>query len=136
MLALTKSGYKEIGKRPKIEKPDNVSNEHFFWQQKLYRLFRDKECLTWIEKSLNGKRADVFAIIKDKKNAFEIEMTPNNAVSNVVVDLEAGFDKVISCCKNSVVLREVKKRLSAYKDYERIKDKVEVRLLADFNFQD
>jgi len=131
MLTLTGSGMRLINKRPKVRKPENVSHEHWWWQQVIYENYRRHDITTEIEKSLNGKRADVGIIWNGKEIAIEVELTPGNALSNIVEDLNAGFYKVASYCKDNSVLKAVKKRFQAYKDYEDIKNSVEIRLLSD-----
>lgn len=134
LLALTDAGCKAINKSMRVRKPNNVSHEHWWWQRKAFQFYKDKGFQAEIEKAINGKRVDV-GISKDGKNiALEIELTPKNALSNVACDIQAGFDFVLSCCRNSNVHREVKKRLLSYKDYETIKDRVEIKILTDSSF--
>ena len=130
MMQLSDAGYKIIGKRPE-KVPENVSDEHWFWQKAINRNYESMKSEAVIEKSLNGKRADVGIVWNGCEVAIEVELTPKNALSNIVRDLEAGFHKVCSCCKNPALMRRVREQLRAYKGYEEIKDRVELNLLSE-----
>jgi hypothetical protein len=130
LLALTGKGYKAIGKRP-VLKPDNISWEHWWWQRAICDYFNRHGAKADIEKSKNGKRADIGLIMSGSEIAVEVELSPKNAISNITADLEAGFGKVICCCKNSMVAKEVRRQVKAYSAYESIKDRVEVKVLTE-----
>ncbi len=134
LLELTDDGHKAIGKRRKFKKPKNVSREHFWWQRAICQNYIKKGINAEIEKAKNGKRADVGIVFNENEVAIEVELSPKNAISNIIEDLKAGFHKVYSCCKSSLVKREAIRRLEQYNDYESIKDRVSVRLLTDFEF--
>lgn len=133
MLMLTAKGYKAIGKQA-IKKPKNVSKEHWWWQTAIYEHLKNQGIETEIEKSKNKKRADIAIEYNGRLIAYEIELSPKNAIQNIAQDIKAGFDAVVSCCKNTIVMREVQKQFELFKDYESIKDKVKFRLLTDLEF--
>jgi hypothetical protein len=130
LLGLTEEGFKELGKRP-INKPEEMSWEHWWWQRAICDYFNKRGAKAEIEKSKNGKRADVGLVMNGIETAVEVELSPKNAISNITADLEAGFDKVVCCCKNTMVAKEVRRQLKAYSRYEAIKDKVEVKILTE-----
>ena len=134
MLELTKDGYSAIGKRQKYKIPENVSKTHFWWARTICDYYNKKGIKAEIEKAMNGKRADVGIIYNGMYIAIEIELSIKNAISNISEDLKVGFKKVYSCCKNSLVAKEIKRQLETYKGYEDIKDRVSIRLLTDFEF--
>ena len=130
LLALTTEGYKVLGKKP-IMRPENVGLDHWWWQVAICDYFTKKNVNAEIEKSKNGIRVDICLTTGGREIAIEVELSPKNAVPNIVHDLEAGFDKVECCCKDGTVAEEVKRRLQVYEGYGNIKDRVEVRILTE-----
>ena len=135
LLALTEKGYEAIGKKPKIKKSrKNESHEHIWWKMNIDESYRKKSIPSEIEKSLNGKHADVGIVWKGENIAIEVELTPKNAIQNIKKDIEAGFDQVVSCAKNKTILNAIEKQFKALEDYESLKGQVKFRLLSDFDF--
>jgi len=129
LLSLTETAYGYIKKEPKMKKPDNITEEHWFWQTHVYESYISQGIVAEIEKSLNGIRADIGIVWNDKLVALEIELTPK--ISNITEDLQGGFDKVVIYCKNNAVMKAIKTQFVSYKNYEDIKDRVEIRLLTE-----
>ncbi len=130
LLALTTEGYRMLGKEP-IMRPENVGLDHWWWQNAIADYFNKRNIKAEIEKSRNGIRVDVCLTRDDHEKAVEIEIGTKDAVATIVNDLEAGFERVECCCKDAAVAEEVRRRLQAYKDYENIKDRVEVHILTE-----
>jgi hypothetical protein len=130
LLTLTPAGCKALEKELVI-RPSNVSAEHWWWQTNIKDYFLRKGIATVIEKSMNNTRADVGLVRDGEDVAVEVELTPKNAVANITSDLDAGFDRVVCCCKDNMVAREVRRRLKEHKRYEFVKDSVEVKVLTE-----
>ena len=130
LLALTGAGYKALRKKP-VVRPDNVSEEHWWWQTHIKDYFERKGVKAELEKSIDGKRADIGLVKDGEEVAVEVELSPKNALSNITVDLDAGFDRVVCCCKDKMVAKEVQRRLKEHKRYASIKDLVEVKVLTE-----
>jgi hypothetical protein len=132
LLALTKAGFKALKKRA-VVRPDNVSAEHWWWQkaQKGYYDRRSYETVLEMRIGNSKSRADLGIKTKNGWVAIEVELGPGNAVANIENDLAAGFIRVVCCCKDRLVAKEVLRRLQAHRRYEKIKDKVEVKVLTE-----
>jgi hypothetical protein len=130
MLALLPKGYGYLGLEP-VLCPENVSWEHWTWQKWICRYENDKGGKAEVEKSKNGIRADVGVCRDGEEYAIEVEMSPKQGVPNVSSDLQAGFDRVVCCCKNTKTATEVKRQLKKSKEYGAVKDRVEVKVLTE-----
>ncbi|CAB1062330.1 hypothetical protein D1BOALGB6SA_7106 [Olavius sp. associated proteobacterium Delta 1] len=134
LLALTDSGYKVLGKKRSSKKLQNESHEHWWWKEMICRHYVNKKIPAEIEKYVNGKHADVGIRYKGSDIAIEVELSPKNAITNIIQDLNAGFDKVLSCSKNKRILNEIAGQFRALPEHEQFKDKVTLRQLSEFEF--
>ena len=130
MLELLPKGYGYLGLEP-VMRPENMTGEHWWWQNRLCEHMKKKGDKAEVEKTRNGKRADLGLIKDGKEISVEIEMSPKNAVPNLFSDLKAGFDRVVCCCKDKRTAAEVRRRFRMSKDYEAVKDRVEIRVLTE-----
>lgn len=134
LLALTDEGYRAIGKRQVSKRQQNESLEHWWWKGQVHRSYSARRIPSEIEKFLCGKHADVGIIWKGRDIAIEIELSTKNAITNIVQDLDASFDRVLCCCKDRRIESSVIRQFESYKDHVIIKDKVTFRLLSEFEF--
>ncbi|GAB6909488.1 hypothetical protein JCM12296A_53320 [Desulfosarcina cetonica] len=134
LLAITDEGYKAIGREPKSKKLQNESWEHHWWKNQIHEFYRKKGIPSEIEKSFNGKHADVGIVWKGENVAIEVELTPKNAIQNIVKDVEAGFSRVVSCAKNKAVQNAIIKMFESYEGYADLKEKVTFRIFYEFGF--
>ncbi|MEO0126292.1 MAG: DUF87 domain-containing protein [candidate division WOR-3 bacterium] len=103
---LEKLGYQTYGDRNGIE--------HRFWKWKIANYYRQRGHKVFIEKRINGG-VDV-AIKKDNMSiAVEIETGESDFIKNILKDLKAGFDMVISVATNEVVEAKIKEELQKRK---------------------
>jgi hypothetical protein len=123
LLALTKEGCKAIGKRPDREPTENVSRQHWWWQQQIARFYRAQGYEAEIERQLNGKRADCGFMKDGKTIAVEVGLSVKNEVVNAKRDLEAGFDRVLLACGNARIKKSIEQRKN-----------VKLILLPEFSF--
>lgn len=134
LLALTDNGYRAINRRQMTKRLQNESLEHYWWKQNIHQAYKKRGIPSEIEKSIGGKRADVGIEWEGKNIAIEVELTPKNALQNIIQDLECGFDKVLSCSKNKAIEQAIIRQFSSLNDYGRMKDSVSFRQLSDFEF--
>jgi hypothetical protein len=130
LIGLTEAGYKFLRKEP-VVRPLNVDWPHWWWQTNIWGYHSRRGEEAEIEMCMGGVRADIGLKVGSEVVAVEVEMSTKNAVQNIVNDLEAGFDRVVSCCKDKKTAKAVKKSLEATKNYEAIKDMVEVKVLTE-----
>lgn len=132
-LELTAEGWQLLGKKPAWERPRNTSAEHFWWQRQIASFYQSHGWQVAIEMNLNGKRADVGARKGQESIAIEVELTPGNAVRNVIEDLSVGFSCVVLAAKNERVRKAIETRLTATLDEEQ-RSKVKLTLLSGMPF--
>lgn len=135
LLRLTNEGYQAL----KLDPPKNQkgihqreSLEHLFWKEVIYRTLSSKGYKAEIEYELNGKEADI-AYVKDGiRTAVEIELSPKNCVRNLKRNIEAGFHKTISACKNHTVMKAIETRVDAFADENNIDEsRYQILLLSE-----
>jgi len=103
---------------------------HQFWQHKVKEWFIEnrRECKVEIEQSVQGKAVDVGAEIEGKKVAVEIMIKgEEKELTNIVKDIETGWDEVIVCSENNEMADSLRGRLEEifgdrYKDLVRFKE--------------
>ena len=135
LLVLTDDGHKAINRRPKNKKSSKKESlEHHWWKGNIHQSYRKKSIPSEIEKSIGGKHADVGIVWQNQNIAIEVELTPKNALQNIIQDLECGFDKIFSCAKNKAVQNAIIKQFQSHCDYGRLNNKVSFRQLSDFEF--
>lgn len=134
LLELTEGGADALGVKPKYPRRGRVGAEHWWWQIALCRHFQKQGFEASIEKELNGKFADVGVFQDGEWHAYEVAISPSNEVRNVQKDIdEAGFDRVIVCCRDVPVKKAVTDRLNEHLSAEQL-SKTEIVLLSDFPF--
>lgn len=133
LLDVTEAGCAELGKKRRYRRAENVSAEHWWWQRNICGFARGRGLDARTEFALNGKRADVGFMQDGQARAYEVELSPKNAIRNVKEDLRAGFARVIVACKNGNVRKAIDSRLAeALSDDERAC--VTLMLLSEFSF--
>jgi len=132
LLELTPKGHAALGKKAPVQRPRNVSAEHWWYQRAYAAWAREQGFKAELEmRGTNGKRADIGVVRDGKVLAVEIALSPNNEVRNVVADLD-GFDSVLVACKNSRVRAAVEARLKVLTLEQR--SRVKLALLSDAGF--
>ena len=111
-LELAPMGYRALGKSPPEQRRKHCTSEHWFWQQRIHEYFTSLELKTEIEVTIEGKSADVGCIKDEELIAIEVAIKPDNEVSNAVKNLEVGFHRVVTACKNTTVRKAVENILN------------------------
>lgn len=75
---------------------DVNSLEHRFWKDRVANYYRQMGFEVQVEKLINGARPDIIVIGGGVKMAVEIETGKSKPVENIVKNIKAGFDYVIS----------------------------------------
>jgi hypothetical protein len=113
VLVLTNEGKRAI-KDVKIEKIFNKrgSFEHEYAKFKVGEYYRERGYWVTFEYKIGeGKSVDVVAEKDGKRIAIEIETGKSDAIYNILKDLEAGFDEVISVALNSKIKEKIMSEL-------------------------
>lgn len=113
LLELTERGkalLRDSGYEFKESKEVREGIEHKFWKEKIAEYYRNKGYKVSIEKPVNGQ-TDIIIEEKGKKIAIEIETGKSDAIQNIIKDIRAGFDTVISVATNIMVENEIRKKL-------------------------
>ena len=136
MLSLTDKGYKALNKKqPKKPSSRQGSLEHQFWANQIEIFYRQNGFKASLERTLNGKAADVGIQKNGEVFAVEIELSPKNCLYNFKTDIDAGFAKVIVACKNQNVKNQSEKMINAFMvenpEYE---GKAKIMMLNEFSF--
>jgi len=98
---------------------DRNGIEHRYWKWKIADYYRRKGFKVFVEKPINGN-VDV-AVKKDHYSiAIEIETGESDFIKNILKDLKAGFDLVISVATNEMVENKIREAL-AVKKLDKIK---------------
>ncbi len=118
---------------PPRTRPENVGAAHHWVQRRAVRYFEGRGLRAEIEGVLAGKRADVAIHTASGVQALEVEMSPANAIANVVRDLDAGFCRVLVVGKNASVKRAIEQQLKGALPSDR-QTLVEVKALSDCAF--
>jgi len=93
---------------------DRNGIEHRFWKWKIADYYRRKGFKVFVEKPINGN-VDV-AVKKDHYSiAIEIETGESDFIKNILKDLKAGFDLVISVATNEMVENKIREALAVKK---------------------
>ncbi len=132
LLGLSPSGRRVLGLAPQ-PRPENVSAEHWWWQRNICAYYRSLGLETRIEKTLNGKRADVGFLKSGRAIAVEVELSPKNAAVNVQQDLMSGFSDVLVACTNARARQAIEAQLDEVLSHIQ-RARVKVILLSEFSF--
>lgn len=117
LMQLTAKGYERLGEEPPKSDGFSCGPVHWWWQQALARYIDSLPGTeAAIEHTLNGKRIDVAALRETGVHAFEVELSPDNAVRNAKADLEAGATHVTVACKDTRVLKAIGERIGQHVD--------------------
>ena len=91
-----------------VQKFGNPSLEHEYWKKRVAEHYEKLGYDVEIEKHIgDGKSVDIAASNSQETIAIEIETGKSDAVYNIIKDIEAGFDRVVSV----VLKKELKKRI-------------------------
>lgn len=119
ILELTNNGknfLKKLGHEPQTY--PNGPN-HMYWKDRIARYFKKMGCKTTIEHKMeNGKSIDVLVEKNNRKIAFEIETGKSDAIYNIIKDMEADIDLVVSVGINKEVTKKIIEQLKFKGLYE------------------
>ena len=91
---------------------DRNGVEHRFWKWKIAQYYRKRGYKVFIEKRINGA-VDV-AVKKDNMSiAVEIETGKSDFMKNILTDLKAGYDMVISVATDESIGDRIRQKLRA-----------------------
>lgn len=132
-IVLTEEGYRTIEQVPPFPFRGKKGPVHRFLQHFAHSFLVASGFAAEIEMNRSGKFVDVGYKHHGKLLALELATTPDNEVTNVKRDLEAGFDKVVVLCTTRKVFTPVKRDFKKFlSDKER--RRVEIVLLANSEY--
>lgn len=114
LFELTEKARQHLEKLGYQVRRDRNGIEHRFWKWKIANYYRRKGYKVFIEKRINGN-VDV-AVKKDNRSvAIEIETGASDFIKNILRDLKAGYNLVISVATNEMVENRIKEQLEKKK---------------------
>jgi hypothetical protein len=113
-LQPTKKGYGILGMdKGERQTIGNPGPEHEYWKNRVADHYRKLGYDVEIEKHIgDGKSVDIAASNTHETIAIEIETGKSDAVYNIIKDIEAGFDKVISVALDNPVKNKIIKEIN------------------------
>lgn len=114
LFRLTEKAKQYLEKLGYLVRRDRNGIEHRFWKWKVATYYRKKGYKVFIEKRINGA-VDV-AVKKDNMSiAIEIETGTSDFIKNILRDLKAGYNLVISVATNEIVENKIREQLEKRK---------------------
>ena len=133
-LCLTKLGLDYLKHKNQVTKlwdyVGRVGFEHRLYQVLITYSLRKIGYRTFIEKEVNGKRFDIFALLNSKKIGIEVELSPNPDLSKILKGMKE-IDELIIICKDRTTLEKVRETIERVA-YPSLRQRMEFYLIKDY----